>query len=186
MTECDLNGVEWPLIAGGACTLAAGGFVTGAAIANGSLLGAIASPALLGCAAGATVGSIVFTSFARANLEAFCQCMSAHGGASCSGECGNLARVLEAMIADLGIALTACLKAAGVAWIPWGGLAPILAVAGALALQVPLEASAWFFLNQLKQCAAGRELNPERRRLVPMRRATHRISGQALSRNVSS
>jgi hypothetical protein len=136
----------------------AGGLIAGAIAAigvaaalNNGFFSAPASPAAMVTAGGLTVAAAAAAGAARGAAEAYFQCMGSP--ASCAGEYQNLINALAAIITVLGIQGTACFAAAGIAWIPWAGQAPMYAILGALIIQAALIPSIIGFAVALVDCA---------------------------------
>lgn len=145
---CDLGPLRKYLAFTVASILTAVGLIVAAAVANGSFFGAVASPGLMIAAGLATIVAMALCGAALNALEVFCRC----AGRACAGACSNFRNTLKAGAILLGIQATACFVAAGIAWIPWAGQAPMWAIAGALILQVVLLISAFFLLGTLSKC----------------------------------
>jgi hypothetical protein len=71
---------------------------------------------------------------------------------ACSGAYSNLRNAITALITVLTIQATACFVAAGIAWIPWAGQAPMWVILGTLFIQMPLIPSLIAFGVQLVDC----------------------------------
>lgn len=121
---------------------------------NASFFGAPGAPVPL-VAAGVSAGTAVaLLSQAVSALDAFCACLQERGHHACVGICRNLRTNLDAIRVVVGIQATACFAAAGIAWIPWAGAAPMVVIGGALVAQVFLLISAMAFYVQLENCVA--------------------------------
>lgn len=145
---CDIGPLRNWLIASLTTLIGAIGLVTAAAILNNSFFGAPASPALMIAAGVAAALAVVLLGFAISALNAYCQCLSGR----CEGQCSNLRNLLSGVVAVLGIQATACFAAAGIAWIPWAGAAPMYVILGAFIIQVPLIISGIAFALALAKC----------------------------------
>src|SRR3954469_2836726 len=127
----------------GAATVAADGFVVAAAIANGSFFGAPGSPALMLACGVASHSAAGLLGLAELQADNYSACLRRYGVRveDCVGELENFKRNASAIATVLRTQGTAAFVAAGIAWIPWVGQAPMWVIAAALALQLALIAS---------------------------------------------
>lgn len=165
-------GIAWSLVQG-SCDLTpftalmatATAFVAGAiaavvvaAILNNGFFSAPASPAAMVTAGGLTLGAIAALVAARALVSSWFACMGAPP--ACAGALSNLLNALTAMITVLGIQATACFVAAGFAWIPWAGAAPMYVILGAFIVQAALIPTLAAFSVALVNCVKAATAPP--------------------------
>ncbi len=145
---CDFLSIRNWFIATTIAIIAAASFVSGAAIANGSIFKVYLSPIGMLAAAGSTGLAILFISNANNALNVFSRC----AGERCSGVVNNIRNIILAVKSVLGINLTACLTVAAYAWIPLAAIPAQTVIIGALLVLVPLVISGYVFINQLSGC----------------------------------
>jgi hypothetical protein len=73
--------------------------------------------------------------------------------ASCAAEFSNFMSALAGLMTVLGIQAAASFAAAGIAWMPWAGQAPMWVILGALVVQLALIPSLIAFFEALVRCA---------------------------------
>lgn len=149
---CDIGTLQILLAASAASVTGAIIAIGVAAALNAGFFSAPGSPPAMITAAGFTVAAVASLVAARALVENYFQCMGALP--ACLGDYNNFINAITALITVLGIQATASLVAAGVAWIPWGGLAPMAVIAGALTVQALLIPSLTVFWLSLESCLA--------------------------------
>jgi hypothetical protein len=128
----------------------------GIAIAlNNGFFSAPGSPVAMiaaGIATGVALGSIYL---ARGAFEEYLSCMElSHRGISalCESSISNFMNAIAALATILGIQTTACFAAAGIAWIPWAGQAPMWVILATLILQIPIITTLGIFFVDVKNC----------------------------------
>lgn len=152
---CNENSIRNYLIAGYSAILSAIGFIVTAAVLNNSFFGAPGAPFLMLSAAGFTGLASLFFSFAKGKMEEYIKCMGYND--SCSASYNNFFKAINALIVVLGIQTTACLAAAGIAWIPWFGAVPMYAIIGTLIIQFAVGISLIIFAIELINCLKKRK-----------------------------
>jgi hypothetical protein len=155
---CDLTPVFALLTAAAISIAIAIGFIIAAAAANNSFFGASGSPGLMvaaGVAALAAVGSLAGT---RAMVESYFVCMGSPE--QCIGAFNNLLNAITGLMTVLSIQSTASFAAAGIAWIPWVGAAPMYVILGALIIQAALIPTVTVFVNDLITCVQEAAIDP--------------------------
>lgn len=148
---CQLTELQVFLGTAGALVLAAVIAIGVAAALNNGFFSAAGAPAAMIVAGGCTLGAVGALAAARIYAEKYFQCMGSP--AACAGAYSNLRNALTALITVLTFQATACFVAAGIAWIPWAGQAPMWVILGSLVIQMPLIASLIAFGVQLVDCA---------------------------------
>jgi hypothetical protein len=146
---CDLGPFRNWLLGVAAAIAVAIGFIVAAAIANASFWGAAGSPVLMGFAAAAGYLAVYLLGQAQDALNAYATCT----GDRCAGAVANMTNVITAVRVVLGIQSSACLAAAFIAWIPYGGAAVMGIILASFILQALLIATALLVLDQLRRCA---------------------------------
>lgn len=152
---CDEN----PLIV----ALAAAGFFVGGAIAsiivaiglNGSFWLAPGAPGAMiaaGVSTTAAVGSLVAAYYAMSSYFACMVGTDAALGLRCKGALENFLTSVFALIAVLSIQALACFAAAGAAWIPWAGSAPMWVILATLIIQAIVIAALTTYFFRVRSC----------------------------------
>ena len=121
-----------------------------AAVANNSFFGAPGAPALMVAAGVSTISAVVLLGFAVGKMDAFIACTSKLE--KCRGNKSNFDNAMNALRTVLGIQSTACFVAAGFAWIPWAGAAPMYVIATTLIIQLPVIATLIISAKSLVNC----------------------------------
>ncbi len=147
---CDLSTFQILLGTAGAFIAGAIAAVIVAAALNNGFFSAPASPAAMITAGGLTLAAIGSLVAARALVESYFQCMGAPP--ACAGALSNLLNALAGLLTVLGIQATACFVAAGIAWIPWAGAAPMYVILGAFIVQLGLIPTVIAFSVDLVNC----------------------------------
>lgn len=147
---CSSNGVIASLVAATAAIVIALGLITTAAIMNGSWWAAPGAVPLMFAAAGATAGAMAGVVAAIPLMVTFIDCLRVNyvpapsqalpGSITAQAPpCATSMSTWYTLVVGIGLALTvqaaACLKAAGIAWIPLLGLAPMTVITAALVVQ---------------------------------------------------
>ncbi len=131
----------------------------GVAIAlNNGFFSAPGSPAAMVTAGALLVAAVAVLSPATALINDYVSCMGA--GAACAGQLSNVQNALAALITVLGIQAAASFAAAGIAWIPWAGQAPMWVILGSLVVQLALIPSVIVFFNDLVSCVTAAATPP--------------------------
>jgi len=130
-----------------------------AAILNASFLGAPGSPALMVLAGTSTSSAIVLLGIALGKMNAFISCKG--DLEKCRGNKSNFNNALNALRTVLGIQAAACFAAAGVAWVPWAGLAPMYAIATTLLIQLAMVTALIIYARSLINCLQPRDTSGE-------------------------
>ena len=124
----------------------------GVAIAlNNGFFTAPSAPAAMiaaGIASGVAAGALLGLS---AQISDYYQCMGSPQ--ACAGDFSNAMNAVNALITTLFIQAAACFVAAGIAWIPWAGAAPMYVILASLIAQSALIPSLYVFLGDLVSCA---------------------------------
>ncbi len=148
---CDIPAIA-ALLGTAAALITASLVALGVAIAlNNGFFSAPGSPAAMVVTGGLLVGAIAALSPAVALINDYVTCMNAAG--PCAGQLSNLQNALAALITVLGIQAAASFAAAGIAWIPWAGQAPMWVILGSLVVQLALIPSVIVFFDALVRCA---------------------------------
>ena len=147
---CEVGGLLASLGSAGGLIIVAIGLITAAAIANNSFWLAGGSPALMVGAGGSVLAAVAALAVAKALAEEYFQCMGAPS--ECLGEFQNFITNIDALMIILSIQATASFVAAGIAWIPWAGAAPMYVIIGALTIQAGLIPSLTAFWVALEEC----------------------------------
>jgi len=147
---CDLSSFQILLGTAGAFIAGAIAAVIVAAVLNNGFFSAPASPAAMITAGGLTLAAIGSLIAARALVESYFQCMGAPP--ACAGALSNLLNALAGLLTVLGIQAAACFAAAGIAWIPWAGGAPMYVILGAFIIQAALIPTVIVFSVALVNC----------------------------------
>jgi len=122
-----------------------------AAVLNNGFFSAPASPAAMVTAGLLAAAAAAALAVAKGQADSFFQCMGAPP--ACAGALSNLLNALTALITVLGIEATACFVAAGFAWIPWAGAAPMYVILAALIIEAVLVPTLIAFAVTLVSCA---------------------------------
>ncbi len=155
----------------------AGTAVTGSAVAvgvaavlNNSFFGAPGAPAAMITAGALAAGAVALLKRSIDELDYFRQC----GGVprSCQGAFDNLTTNIAAIAVVMGIQASACLAAAGIAWIPWAGAAPMYVILAALIVQAGLIVSLAVYLAEFLACVKREETSSGRGKLRPGEKAS--------------
>lgn len=149
---CDAGALIGLLASAGALIIAATVTIGIAAALNNGFFSAPGSPAVMLAAAAMVVAAGAALAGARALAESYFQCMGAPS--ECLGEFNNFITNIDALIVVLGIQATASFVAAGIAWIPWAGAAPMYVILGSLIAQAALVPSLTGFWVALENCVA--------------------------------
>jgi hypothetical protein len=152
---CDPGPFRAWLSGASAAIIAAIALIIAAAVLNASFWAAGGSPIVMLAAAASAYIAVGLLSQAISRLNELCACLSESGGGSCSGSCQNLRTNLDAIRIVVGIQASACVAAAGIAWIPWAGAAPMAVILGALVVNAALLVSAMAFWVQLENCVSS-------------------------------
>lgn len=143
------------------------GCVSVAIAKNLSFCLAPASPAWIAAAGVAVLVAIGFLAGGQTDIDEYWECSGQP--AECQGYYGNAEAYLDGVMAVLGVLAAACFAAAGIAWIPWAGAAPMGVIAASLAAEVPLV---YFFVEhliKLVDCVNGLALyEPPDPSLIPV------------------
>jgi hypothetical protein len=118
---------------------------------NNSFFGAPGAPAAMVAAGIASVAAVVALRLLIVDVNEYFSCMGSPD--SCSVELSNVINSINALVVVLGIQATACFVAAGIAWIPWAGSAPMYAILASLITQLALVPSLYIFMADLASCA---------------------------------
>jgi hypothetical protein len=121
-----------------------------AAVLNNGFFSAPASPAAMITAGGLTLGALAAVAGAKALVDSYFQCAGAPPG--CAGALSNLLSALVALMTVLSIQATACFVAAGIAWIPWAGAAPMYVLIATFIIQLALIPTIIAFSVTLVDC----------------------------------
>lgn len=148
---CNLTLLEVFLATAGASITAAILIIGVAAALNASFFGAPGSPGLMITAGILTGAAVAAVTIALSLVNSYFECMGSPS--ACEGVLSNLTNILKALIIVLSIQAVACFVAAGIAWIPWAGIAPMFAIAATLIIQLGLIPSAVVFSVDLINCA---------------------------------
>jgi hypothetical protein len=155
---CDLPTIV-ALLGSAAGLITASLVALGVAIAlNNGFFSAPGSPAAMAVAGGLLVAAVAVLSPASALINDYVSCMNA--GAACAGQLSNVQNALAGLITVLGIQAVASFAAAGIAWIPWAGQAPMWVILGSLVVQLALIPSIIVFFNDLVRCAEAAAASP--------------------------
>lgn len=133
-------------------------FVTVAIILNNGFFTAPASPAMMVAAGVLSLAAVAALTGLLVSINEYFQCMGSP--AECADELSQVTAAITALITVLIIQATACFVAAGVAWIPWAGAAPMYAIMATLILQLALLPTLSVFMEDLTTCASNVEADP--------------------------
>lgn len=147
---CDLGALLGLLTSAGTLIVAATVTIGIAAALNNGFFSAPGSPAVMVTAGGLILAAAGALAAARVLAEDYFQCMGAPP--ACLGEFNNFISNIDALITVLGIQATASFVAAGIAWIPWAGAAPMYVIIGTLVIQAALIPSLIAFWVALENC----------------------------------
>ena len=98
------------------------------------------------------VGSLVAAYFAMSTYFACMVGTDPALGLRCKGALDNFLAALFGLIAVLTIQAAACFAAAGVAWIPWVGSAPMWVILATLIIQAALISTLTVYFINLRRC----------------------------------
>lgn len=153
---CEISTVLLATVAAG--IIAAIASVGVAVVLNNGFCTAPASPAAMIVAGASTLVAVGALSFLLGDVNNYYQCMGSP--AACDGELSNVTNAINALRTVLGIQATACFVAAGIAWIPWAGAAPMYVILASLITQLALVPSLYIFLGDLASCANSESAQP--------------------------
>ncbi len=131
-----------------------------AAAKNGSICLAPAAPGWMWAAAGFAAAAIPFVALLLVQVNDYWDCMGSP--ADCVKQFEELQSSLEWSITGLGIIFAACIAAATIAWIPFIGALPMIAIGVSLAIQADTILQWNARLADLASCAieAGKPVEP--------------------------
>jgi hypothetical protein len=122
-----------------------------AAVLNNGFFSAPAAPAFMIVAGASSGAAVVMLSLLLRNINDYYECMGSP--AACAGELAGVTAAISALIAVLSIQAAACFAAAGIAWIPWAGAAPMYAILASLIVQLGVIPTLYVYLGDLVTCA---------------------------------
>lgn len=155
---CDLPSII-ALLGTAAGLITASLVALGVAIAlNNGFFSAPGSPAAMVTAGALVAAAAAVLGPASGLINDYVTCMNA--GAACAGQLSNVQNALAGLITVLGIQAVASFAAAGIAWIPWAGQAPMWVILGSLVVQLALIPSVIVFFNDLVRCAEAVAASP--------------------------
>ena len=129
--------------------------IIAAAIANASILGAVASPGLMGLAGLLSLIALVLLILAKGRAYDYVVCMSKDLNGKqlkCAGQYTNFNKNISAVITVVGIQTAACFSVAGYAWIPFLAQPSMWTIIATLTLQFALILSLFAFWAALRDC----------------------------------
>lgn len=152
---CDDRPLIAAIIAAGTFILAAIASIIIAIGLNGSFWLAPGAPGAMIAAGVTTLLAVASLLTAYFFVSSYFACMVGTDsalGLRCKGALDNFLTALFALITVLTIQAAACFAAAGVAWIPWVGSAPMWVILATLILQAALIPTLTAFFFGLRRC----------------------------------
>lgn len=147
---CDTGGLDAMLVAVGVSIAVALVAIGIAAALNAGFFSAPGAPVPMIVAGVASAAAAVSLGVIATLATDYFECMGAPE--ECLGEFNNFMNITQGLMTVLGIQAAASFAAAGVAWIPWAGLAPMAVIAAALIVQAVLIPFAILFWADLQEC----------------------------------
>ena len=147
---CDKNSINVFLSIGYSTMGAAISLIVTAAILNNSFFFAPGSPLVMLGAAVVTGLATFFFSKAEEKMQDYFKCMGSND--NCNSILSSFNNAMTALKVALQVQTAACTAAAGMAWIPWVGAAPMYAIIAALVAQLGTAITLQWSANNLINC----------------------------------
>lgn len=117
---------------------------------NGSFCLAPGSPGFMVAAGALSLAAVGMIGLLKGEVVGYWECTGSPE--ACVGNYLTLITAMDALILVLSIQAAACFAAAGIAWIPWVGAAPMIAIAVTMITQLGLLIALWAIVSELAFC----------------------------------